>query len=119
MNEKNDFALVRKPSRAVEKTTPRTKRLLSDMVADTLALARDGKSFAEELQRAAEAGDSEAQFKLGQIHYDRRSHVKDRHGNYVTKRNLDPELRLAFQWFHRAADQGHAQAQYEVFRMLF
>jgi Leucine-rich repeat (LRR) protein len=39
MNDKNDFALVRKPSSAVEKAEPGTKRVLSGMVADTLALA--------------------------------------------------------------------------------
>jgi CheY-like chemotaxis protein len=37
-NGKNDFALVRKPSSAVEKAAPGTKRIVSGMVADTLAL---------------------------------------------------------------------------------
>jgi Leucine-rich repeat (LRR) protein len=40
MNDKNDFALVRKPSSAVEKTAPRAKRILSGMVADTLSLTK-------------------------------------------------------------------------------
>jgi len=39
VKSKNDFALVRKPSSAVEKIAPRAKRILSGMVADTLALA--------------------------------------------------------------------------------
>lgn len=38
MNEKNDFALVRKPSSAVEKAAPGAKRILSGMVADTIIL---------------------------------------------------------------------------------
>ena len=40
MEEKNDFALVRKPSGAVEKAAVGTKRILSGIVADTLDLAR-------------------------------------------------------------------------------
>lgn len=39
MNEKNDFALVPRPPSAVEKAEPGAKRILSGMVADTLALA--------------------------------------------------------------------------------
>ena len=40
MNEKNDFALVRKPTSAVEKAAPGAKRILSGIVADALALAK-------------------------------------------------------------------------------
>ena len=40
MNEKNDFALVRRPLSAVEKAAPGAKRILSGMVADALALAK-------------------------------------------------------------------------------
>lgn len=40
MNEKNDFALVPKPSSAVDKPAPGTKRILSGMVKDTLLLAK-------------------------------------------------------------------------------
>ena len=39
MDEKNEFALVRRPPSAVEKTELGAKRVLSGMVADTLALA--------------------------------------------------------------------------------
>ena len=39
MNEKNNFALVPRPSGALEKVHPGAKRILSGMVADTLALA--------------------------------------------------------------------------------
>ena len=44
MNEENDFALVRRPPSALEKAEPRTKRILSGMVADTLALAKTSES---------------------------------------------------------------------------
>ena len=40
MNEKHDFALVPSPPGAVEKTEPGAKRILSGMVADTLALVK-------------------------------------------------------------------------------
>jgi len=40
MNEKNNFALVRKPSSAVEKAAPGAKRILAGIVADTLPLAK-------------------------------------------------------------------------------
>jgi hypothetical protein len=38
-NDKNNFALVRKPSSAVEKAAPRAKRIISGMVVDAIALA--------------------------------------------------------------------------------
>ena len=40
MNEKPDFSLVRRSASALEKAEPGTKRILSGMVADTLALVR-------------------------------------------------------------------------------
>lgn len=45
MNEKNDFALVRRPSSAVEKVAPRTKRILSGMIVDTLTLVKRARSL--------------------------------------------------------------------------
>ena len=38
MSENNDFALAPRPSGALEKAEPGAKRILSGMVADTLAL---------------------------------------------------------------------------------
>ena len=40
MSENNDFALAPRPSGALEKAEPGAKRILSGMVADTLALAK-------------------------------------------------------------------------------
>lgn len=40
LKDKNNFALVRKPSSAVEKAAPGAKRILSGMVADALALGK-------------------------------------------------------------------------------
>jgi DNA-binding NtrC family response regulator len=42
MSEKNDFALVPRPPAALEKAEPGARRILSGMVADTLALAKQG-----------------------------------------------------------------------------
>lgn len=40
MNEANNFALVRKPSGAVQKAGPKAKRIISGMAIDTLTLAK-------------------------------------------------------------------------------
>ena len=40
MDDKNNFALVRRPPSAIEKSQPGAKRILSGMVADTLSLAK-------------------------------------------------------------------------------
>lgn len=40
MSENNDFALVPRAPNSLEKAVPGGKRILSDMVADTLALAK-------------------------------------------------------------------------------
>jgi hypothetical protein len=40
---RNKFPLVRKPASAVEKAAPGAKRILSGMVADTLALTKNKK----------------------------------------------------------------------------
>jgi len=43
MDNKNNGALVRKPSSAVEKAAPSAKRILSGMVEETLALTKAAK----------------------------------------------------------------------------
>ena len=45
MNEKDNFALVPRPPRALEKTERGAKRVLSGMIADTLALANQTKTL--------------------------------------------------------------------------
>jgi hypothetical protein len=44
MSEKDNFALVRKASSAVEKAAPGAKRILFGMVADTLDLSKKAVS---------------------------------------------------------------------------
>src|SRR5512139_692019 len=50
------------------------------------------------LLRDAEAGNPEAQFKLG--------------GMYLAGQKLPQDLVKAAEWYHRAAVQGHAKAQF-------
>ena len=80
------------------------------MVTDTLALAKvcnddlntsaqEWEGIADGLREAAQAGDSEAEFKVGEIHYDRRGYIKGPDGKQVKDQNWHRELRLAFQWF--------------------
>jgi len=54
MNENEKYALVTSPSRAIEKIAPGVKRILSSMVADTLAAAKRGQSVL-----------AEARFRIG------------------------------------------------------
>lgn len=127
MNEKNDFALVRRPSSAVEKAEPGTKRILSSMVADTLTAAKSKSEFqqgallisleTEELcQRggkyydkgkyldaaqcfcvAAERGHPGAQYMFALLYHSGDGVVEDH--------------REAVKWYRKAAEQGDAEAQ--------
>jgi Zn finger protein HypA/HybF involved in hydrogenase expression len=83
MNENGEFALVPRMPAAIEKAEPGTKRVLSGMVADTLALAR--------------VEDAEAVFKRASDYYS---------GNGVA---LD--YTMAVKCFRAAAENGYAPAQ--------
>lgn len=123
MNEKNDFALVRKPSSAVEKAAPCAKRILSGMVAETLALAVSNvnsalaetwlqqgkncyfghgipKTYAEAFaffSKAAATGHTEAQFHMALCFED---------GDGVK-----PDQIQAAEWYRKSAIGGFAKAQ--------
>jgi hypothetical protein len=123
MNKKDDFALVRKPSSAVEKAAPGAKRILTGMIADTLALAKpvidvaelekwfqNGKKYENQqgvthdyaeavksYRMAAEQNYAKAQFSLGWCYRDGRGVEKD-----------DME---AIKWWRRAAENNDADAQ--------
>jgi TPR repeat protein len=119
MNNRDDFALVRKPSSAVEKAAPGAKCILSDMVADTLAVAigqleswyRTGdkyyfgkgvpKNYTEAAKwflKAAERGHKLAQNGLG-VCYEK--------GGY----GFSKDYSQAVKWYRMAAEQGEAYAQ--------
>ena len=50
MNDENSFALVKRPPSVVEKAEPGAKRILSGMVADTLALVKEEHSAKREIR---------------------------------------------------------------------
>ena len=112
MNEKNNFALARRPSSAVEKAAPGAKRILSGMVADVQLenwfragekyyngwdVPQDYAEAVKWYRKAAEKNHAAAQQKLG-ICYLRGDGVKE-------------DCAEAEKWYRKAAEQGHAVAQ--------
>jgi TPR repeat protein len=121
MSKKSDFALVPRPPSALEKAEPGAKRILSGMVADTLALipvrlnaeAKDwfekGSSYFKTnnyteavrwYRKAAEQNYPLAQYDLG-ICYER--------GWGVAQDEVE-----ALKWYRKAAEQNYALAQYAL-----
>lgn len=127
MKGKSDFALVRGPASAVEKAAPGAKRILTGMVAETLALAeakaliklspntdplieswyQKGESYhkkenyaeaAKWYRMAADKGHAEAQYSLAFL--------------YVYGHGVAYDLSEAASLYRKAAEQGHAEAQY-------
>ena len=98
MNEKHDLALVRRPPSALEKAEPGAKRILSNIVADALALAQAQiqPQSPSGLQPYASA-DLESWCRKGTAHY---------YGVGVPQ-----DYAQAVHWFRKAAEQGHAEAQ--------
>ena len=95
MNEKKDFALVPRPPSALEKRNRARRRILSGMVADTLALARDAAIAPVDLDDMVRAG--------------KRLHRSK--GKGMTEENI-----RAFNLLHRAAQAGHSEAQFLAWR---
>src|ERR1039458_9094495 len=93
MNGKNDLALARKPSSAVEKAAPGAKRILSGMVGDTLDLARKTESKEVKVSDAQ----LEKWYLTGEKYY---------FGEGVAKDAVE-----AVKWFRKAAEKNHAKAQ--------
>jgi TPR repeat protein len=129
MSEKDNFALVRKASSAVEKAAPGAKRILSGMVADSLALAsskevtvsdeqvenwfqtglkhhfgqgvtRNAAEAVKWYRKAAKQKHANAQCNLGCCYV---------HGEGVAKDSVE-----AVKWFRKAANQNYADAQYNL-----
>src|ERR1039458_4430087 len=92
MSGPENFALVRKPSSAVEKAAPGAKRVLSGMVKDMLAMARANSITHSDLDALVLEG----------------KRIQLRQG-------MTPEDIRAFNLFHRAAVAGHCEAQLLVF----
>lgn len=67
MNEKKYFALVPRPPSAVEKAEPGAQRVLSGMVADTLALVKKGPPRSQRPLRIISVDDEEYRLELVEI----------------------------------------------------
>jgi TPR repeat protein len=98
MNEKNDFALVRRLPGPLEKVDPGAKHILSGMVADTLALAQNKIDIQKGVPQVLL--DAEALCQRGREHYDNEEYLD------------------AAKCFRVAAERGHPGAQY-MFGLLF
>ncbi len=66
----------------------------------------DGKAALAQLKPLAMRGDAEAQYYLGRLYY-------------YEELGLRRNYRSSARWFRRAADQGHAAAQYKLGGMYF
>src|SRR5665213_2149581 len=118
MNDPDKFALVPRPSNAVGKTAVGAKRILSGMIADTLALVPErvnaeiegwvekGTScftpgnYAKALKwyrKAAERNHGMAQFIVGIC--------------YVHGWGAEEDEAEGAKWFHKSAELGYAEAQ--------
>lgn len=74
---------------------------VADVEKGNAAFARrDFETAFNALKPAAEAGDADAEFKIGFM--------------YINGRGVDRDFANALLWMQRAADQGHAEAQYNM-----
>jgi DNA-binding NarL/FixJ family response regulator len=67
MSKKSDFALVPRPPSALEKAEPGAKRVLSGMVADTLALAKKGSPRSQRPLRIVSVDDEEMRLEIVEV----------------------------------------------------
>lgn len=98
MDEKNNFALVPRPSNAVEKARPGAKRVLAGMVAETLALA--------EMRSLVKLSPNVS--PLLENWYQRGN------ASYFGRNGFPQDHAEAAKWFRMAAEQGHAVAQNQL-----
>ncbi len=97
------------PSIFQEGLTPEQK---ADLLKRIMPMADDNLTPEErflKLRQDAEAGDAEAQNALGALFYSGEAISKD-----ATGKVMDYDLEAAAGWFYRAAEQGHAGAQFNL-----
>ena len=124
MNESDNFALVPRPLGTLEKAEPGAKRILSGMVADTLAVARreadelelmlrralefenrgEHKQAFELYEQVAEKGHLNTQYKLGQC--------------YLRGQGVSQSESAGIAWLEKALERGHELAAF-AFGLLF
>ncbi len=76
-----------------------------DRAVNAIARMQDNKRRLEMTQSQAEAGDIEAQYKLGAM--------------YLTGTGTGSDLKLAEQWLGRAAEKGHTKAQFKLGHLYY
>jgi hypothetical protein len=101
VTEKDNLALVRRPPSALEGGVPAAKRIVTLMVTETLALAQ-GKAQVQSLSslQPYTRAELESWNQKGESH---------RWG-----RGVPQDYAQAVHWFRKAAEQGHAFAQYNL-----
>jgi TPR repeat protein len=77
---------------------------------------------ANELQKKANLGNIEAQYQLGELYTKEAgdnvdSDMNDNLQRYKLESVRNEKLKLAFQWYLKAAKQGHAKSQYQVAKL--
>ena len=77
------------------------KAILAELNAGNAAFdAKDYETAAKHFKSAAEHGNAEAQFKLGEC--------------YASGNGVEASASEAVKWYRKAAEQGHAEAQYNL-----
>ena len=130
MSENGDFALVTKPSSAVEKAEPGAKRILSAMVEDTLGVARRERVAAENKKLDREAycralrtitADDRAKMPPMISAAPASKAIQDKpkdEAEAIYRRGIEfskqGEHEQAFDCFKRAAERGHLGAQHQL-----
>ena len=113
MSEKNDFALIPRPSSAAEKTLPGGKHILAGIVADTLGVARKIDTLRREEAESWFQKGKQLRQKAGELFEMVREVVVRLH-----KAAESAEGQESIKCFQKAADLGHAAAQ-EQLGMLY
>lgn len=101
----------------------RTLRNAAAVILFALAAASlDAQDTLERLRQAAEQGDPDAQYSLGIMYVDSMGVLEDDAERGILEDSAEAEMRWyslyaeAVRWYRMAAEQGHAEAQYELAR---
>ena len=103
MNSKKTIVTIKRIT--MQKTSFQKKIItLATMLALVMLCPISAWSQASKYETAAAAGDAEAQYQLGMCYY----------SDYYLGQGVDEDMVQAFEWFRKAAEQGHAGAQFSL-----
>ena len=90
-------------------------RILSRILAngDGLLVKKDPKQARRLLLKAANAGEAQAQQRLGKLHFKKKFEVIGDYGSF------DQDEEVCIKWLKKAADQGSLEAYYFLSKMAF